>query len=52
MVQAPVDNINGAGFSFGASVSMPIWAEFMKLMQGTNSNSPAIRPHRPEHLDA
>jgi membrane peptidoglycan carboxypeptidase len=36
-VQAPVDNINGAGFSFGASVSMPIWAEFMKLMQGTNS---------------
>jgi membrane peptidoglycan carboxypeptidase len=36
-VQAPVDNINGSGFSFGASVSMPIWAEFMKLMQGTNS---------------
>ncbi len=36
-VQAPVDNINGAGFSFGASVSMPIWAEFMKLMQGTHS---------------
>jgi len=36
-VQAPVDNINGNGFSFGASVSMPIWAEFMKLMQGTHS---------------
>jgi membrane peptidoglycan carboxypeptidase len=36
-IQAPVDNINGAGFSFGASVSMPIWAEFMKLMQNTHS---------------
>lgn len=36
-IQAPVDNINGNGFSFGASVSLPIWAEFMKLMQGTNS---------------
>jgi membrane peptidoglycan carboxypeptidase len=37
MIQAPVDNINGSGFSFGASVSLPIWSEFMKLMQGTNS---------------
>ncbi len=36
-VQAPVDNINGAGFTFGGSVSLPIWSEFMKLMQGTNS---------------
>jgi membrane peptidoglycan carboxypeptidase len=36
-VQAPVDNINGAGFSFGASVSLPIWDEFMRLMQGTHS---------------
>ncbi len=36
-VQAPVDNINGGGLSFGASVSLPIWSEFMKLMQGTNS---------------
>jgi len=36
-VQAPVDNINGAGFTFGGSVSLPIWSEFMKLMQGTGS---------------
>jgi membrane peptidoglycan carboxypeptidase len=36
-VAAPVDNINGAGFSFGGSVSLPIWAEFMKLMQGSGS---------------
>ncbi|MGH3415514.1 MAG: penicillin-binding transpeptidase domain-containing protein, partial [Actinocrinis sp.] len=36
-IPAPVDNINGNGFSFGASNSLPIWEEFMKLMQGTKS---------------
>ncbi|MBS2964791.1 penicillin-binding protein [Actinocrinis puniceicyclus] len=36
-VAAPVDNINNSGFAYGASVSLPIWSEFMKLMQGTNS---------------
>ena len=44
MIQAPVDNINGSGFSFGASVSLPIWDEFMKLMQGTHSKYAGDQP--------
>lgn len=36
-VQAPVDNINGQGFSFGAQYPLAIWSEFMKQMQTTNS---------------
>jgi membrane peptidoglycan carboxypeptidase len=36
-IQAPVDNINNAGFSFGADYPLAIWSDFMKLMQGTGS---------------
>lgn len=36
-IQAPVDNIENKGFSFGADYPLAIWSDFMKLMQGTKS---------------
>ena len=36
-IQAPVDNIENKGFSFGADYPLAIWSDFMKLMQDTKS---------------
>ena len=36
-IEMPVDNINNTGYAFGDTLAVPVWAEFMKLMQ---SNTP------------
>ncbi len=43
-IQAPVDNINNAGFSFGADYPLAIWSDFMKMMQGTKSKFAGDNP--------
>jgi membrane peptidoglycan carboxypeptidase len=42
-IEMPVDNINGSGYAYGASLALPVWSEFMKLMQ-SNGNQFAGDP--------
>jgi membrane peptidoglycan carboxypeptidase len=45
-IEMPVDNINNSGYAYGASLALPVWSEFMKLMQ-QNGNQFAGDPAFP-----
>jgi membrane peptidoglycan carboxypeptidase len=44
VLDMPVDNINGSGPAYGDSLAVPVWAEFMKLMQNTPFGGDAAFP--------